>query len=86
VQCSTANLLSSIQTGARTSKHLLFRRERPYFYAFDLLMLNGRDLRGLPLIERKRRLEAIMPAANGRVMFLDSIAERGRDLFREAGG
>jgi bifunctional non-homologous end joining protein LigD len=40
---------------------LLFRREWPYFYVFDLLFLNGRDLRGLPLLERKRQLPAIMP-------------------------
>src|SRR5262245_2171209 len=35
---------------------LMFRRGDPYFYAFDLLWLNGQDLRELPLIERKRRL------------------------------
>ena len=46
--------------------------------------VNGRDLRGLPLTERKRRLAAVMPAASGRVLFLDSIEERGRDLLRAA--
>ena len=36
---------------------LLFRRsENPCFYAFDLLWLNGRDLRKQPLLERKRLL------------------------------
>lgn len=70
---------------ARTNfNRLLFRREWPYFYAFDLLMLNGRDLRALPLTERKRRLAAIMPKVKCRVLFLDSIAERGCDLFRVA--
>jgi bifunctional non-homologous end joining protein LigD len=34
---------------------LLYRRGDPCFYAFDLLFLNGRDLRKLPLIERKAR-------------------------------
>jgi bifunctional non-homologous end joining protein LigD len=61
----------------------MFRREWPYFYAFDLLMLNGCDLRTLPLIERKARAR-IMPKAESRVLFLDSIAERGCDLFRVA--
>jgi bifunctional non-homologous end joining protein LigD len=40
---------------------LLFRRDWPYFYAFDLLSVEGEDLRYRPLEERKRRLGAIMP-------------------------
>jgi bifunctional non-homologous end joining protein LigD len=63
---------------------LLFRREWPYFYAFDLLSVNGEDLRGLPLLERKRRLLAVMPAVECRVLYLDHLVERGRDLFRVA--
>ncbi|HSK11068.1 MAG TPA: hypothetical protein VK911_15910, partial [Vicinamibacterales bacterium] len=35
---------------------LLFCRRRPVFAVFDLLWVNGEDLRGLPLIERKARL------------------------------
>jgi bifunctional non-homologous end joining protein LigD len=35
---------------------LLFRRECPYFYAFDVLSVNGEDLRTLPPLERKGRL------------------------------
>lgn len=65
-------------------RKLLFRREWPYFYAFDLLALNGEDLRGLPLLERKRQLLRILPAVERRVLYLDHIAERGRDLFRVA--
>jgi ATP-dependent DNA ligase len=29
-------------------------------HAFDILSLNGRDLRALPLIERKRELEQVL--------------------------
>jgi len=47
---------------------LLFRRDWPFFYAFDALQVNGTDLRGLPLLERKRRLRAIMPRVPGRVL------------------
>jgi hypothetical protein len=32
----------------------------------------------------KRRLAAIMPRVAGRLLYLDHIAERGRDLFRAA--
>jgi hypothetical protein len=35
---------------------LLYRRGTPVFYAFDVLALDGRDLRQLPMTERKRRL------------------------------
>jgi hypothetical protein len=34
----------------------LMRRSRPSFIAFDVLELNGKDVRKLPLLERKRLL------------------------------
>jgi bifunctional non-homologous end joining protein LigD len=30
------------------------------YYAFDLLWVNGKDLRGLPLVERKERLRKLV--------------------------
>jgi bifunctional non-homologous end joining protein LigD len=41
---------------------LLRHRGEAFFYAFDLLWLNGRDLRSLPLVDRKAQLERIVPA------------------------
>ena len=35
------------------------------YYAFDLLYLDGFDLRGVPLIERKRLLQSLLNAARG---------------------
>jgi bifunctional non-homologous end joining protein LigD len=37
-------------------------QEKPplFYYVFDLLRLDGEDLRGLPLTERRRRLEALL--------------------------
>jgi bifunctional non-homologous end joining protein LigD len=70
--------------GRSNFRNLLFRREWPYFYAFDLLMLDGEDLRSLPLLERKRRLLAIMPRVECRLLYFDHIHERGCDLFRVA--
>jgi bifunctional non-homologous end joining protein LigD len=60
---------------------LLFRRCSPVFAAFDILWLNGKDLRQLPLIERKQRLRGVVPAASAHVMYVDSIAEQGKELF-----
>lgn len=65
-------------------KKLLFRREWPHFYAFDVLRIDGDDLTALPLLARKRRLLGIMPTIETRLRSLDHLAERGRDLFRVA--
>src|SRR5208283_2592816 len=46
--------------GVSQFNHLLGRRQSPVFYAFDLLWLNGEDLRRLSLIERKERLEKLV--------------------------
>src|SRR6059036_1811207 len=64
---------------------LMFRRELPYFYAFDLLELDGEDLRARPLLERKRRLAKIIPYDFAyRLRLLGHVPGRGRDLFRLA--
>ena len=63
---------------------LLFRRGCPIFYAFDLLYLNGRDLRQLPLIERKEKLRQIIEkSALLDVICGKYIEGRGVDLFNE---
>lgn len=63
---------------------LLYRRSDPYFFAFDLLWLNGRDLRDLPLTERKQKLREIVPAAPSRMLFSEHLDTRGTQLYRFA--
>ena len=41
------------QVGRSQFKDLPFRRAQPFFYAFDLLWLDGEDLRALPLIAKR---------------------------------
>jgi bifunctional non-homologous end joining protein LigD len=48
---------------------LLRTRRDCYLYAFDLLMLDGQDLRELPLIERKQALRRIVPKAASRLLY-----------------
>jgi bifunctional non-homologous end joining protein LigD len=45
------------ESGRSVFKDVLFRRGECRFFAFDVLWLNGEDLRGLPLVERKARLK-----------------------------
>ena len=45
----------------------------PRFCTFDLLSLNGRDLRGLPLLERKRLLQKIVPKGPTRLHYMSHI-------------
>jgi bifunctional non-homologous end joining protein LigD len=70
--------------GRSDSYRLMFRRDWPYFFAFDLLSVDGEDLRPLPLTERKRRLRRIMPKIESRLLYVDQIRERGKAFFREA--
>jgi ATP dependent DNA ligase-like protein len=59
----------------------LYRRAEPHFYAFDLLFLDGRDLRGLPLIQRKAILRGLVPRQPCRLLYVDHLAGYGVDLF-----
>jgi len=46
------------------------------FYAFDLLQLNGRDLQGLPIEERKAKLEALLKKPPGVILYSVAFTER----------
>ena len=63
---------------------LLKRRGRgePVFYAFDLLWLDGEDLRSRPLIERKRLLRSIIPDQPSVLLYADHIERNGIEFFR----
>ena len=68
--------------GRSNFKSLLFRREWPYFYAFDLLAVDGEDLREWPLVERKRRLRRLIPSVPTRLLYVDHVEARGQGLLR----
>jgi len=67
--------------GRSQFNELIYRRGDPYFYAFDVLWLNGRDLRDLPLIKRKEILREIVPPAPSRILYSDHIEEHGPQIF-----
>jgi bifunctional non-homologous end joining protein LigD len=50
-------------------------------YAFDLLHLNGKDLRALPLSARKKKLYALLVKAGSKaLLYSDHIAGRGGEM------
>lgn len=55
------------------------------YFAFDLLELNGEDLRGEPLRERRRRMDEVLEE-NRQFHRLPSIEGQGRSLFEAIGG
>jgi bifunctional non-homologous end joining protein LigD len=54
-----------------------------FYYLFDLLWLDGIDLTGQPLHQRKEILKKIMPDA-GLIRYSDSIEEYGNQFFEAA--
>lgn len=60
------------------------RRGEHYFYAFDALWFERRDLRSLPLIERKRVLRAIVPETGSRLLYASHMRRDGVRLFEAA--
>jgi bifunctional non-homologous end joining protein LigD len=59
------------------------RSDRFVFYAFDLLHLDGRDLRALPLLERKAALEPLIGTA-GPLRVSRHFGENGALVLRHA--
>lgn len=55
-----------------------------YFYAFDLLHLDGQDLRELTLLERKQKLEELLSVEFAHVRYSDHVVGKGTAFFKEA--
>jgi ATP-dependent DNA ligase len=66
----------------RADFQLLMRSQGSlHFAAFDLLWLDGKDLRGLPLVIRKRRLEKLIGTPTPVVSHVLTVEGDGRALF-----
>jgi ATP-dependent DNA ligase len=70
--------------GRSIFNELPLRKGFPIFYAFDLLYLNNRDLRQLPLLERKEKLRSLIEKGGlPDVICGKYVEEPGVDLFNE---
>ncbi len=63
------------------------KSENLVLFAFDLLFQERTDLRGLPLLERKARLEQILKRVTGeRIRYVQHFETRGDEVLRSACG
>src|SRR5437763_14996216 len=64
-------------------RDLLFQRGEPCFFAFDLLMSDGKDLRSEKLTDRKHELRRLLTKAPAsRMLYADHVERHGMALFR----
>jgi bifunctional non-homologous end joining protein LigD len=75
-------IICADETGRPIFIEMLRGRHPMCFVAFDLLWLNGEDLRPLPLVERKNRLRRLLRRrANHIITEAMAIGGRGKALF-----
>jgi DNA ligase D-like protein (predicted ligase) len=58
--------------------------KRVVYLAFDLLYLDGRDLRQRPYVERKRELQALLAGAPEILSYVEYLEGDGQEAFRHA--
>jgi bifunctional non-homologous end joining protein LigD len=72
--------------GTSQFNHLLDRKYKmsPLLYAFDLLWLDGIDLRQQPLVTRKEKLATLIRSSwCARILYAQHIEANGKRLFHE---
>jgi bifunctional non-homologous end joining protein LigD len=60
------------------------RQDALVFYAFDLLYLNGFDLRGARQIERKAALENLIEGIEAPIVYSEHLVGDGQEMFEHA--
>ena len=61
---------------------LMMGKGEPSYCAFDLVWLNGRDLRQKPLVERKRLLHELVPTDHPRLLYMSHLDSGGTRFFK----
>ena len=68
---------------AAEPSYALLQQDPAVFYIFDLLSVDGYDLRRVPLEQRKGHLKEIL-SAGGPLRYSDHVSEKGEELFELA--
>ncbi len=92
LHCKSAILdgeIVALEESGRSSFQLLQMSRMPgqapsiCYYLFDILNLNGKDLKNLPLHERKRILQKVVPEGNDLLRISDHLGGRPEQLWTE---
>lgn len=74
-------VIAADETGRPQFYDLLRRARAPAYVVFDMLWTDGADLRSLPLRERRRRLQAMLPKGSAIISEALSVVGKGCELF-----
>jgi bifunctional non-homologous end joining protein LigD len=77
-------IVSLDQSGRPLFQDLFAARGSVSYVAFDLLWVDGSDLRGLSLERRKARLDRVLPEDTKDVLKVLTVEDQGRSLFAAA--
>jgi bifunctional non-homologous end joining protein LigD len=75
-------LAATDEDGRTVFAALMQRSKEIHYRAFDLLWLNGRDLRPLPLLARKDKLKRLLPARSPHMLYVDHVRATGTELYQ----
>ena len=70
--------------GRQSFRHLITGQGNLHYAAFDALWVNGKDLRGLPLVRRKKALHRLVWATTTVLSQVFAIEGPGREMFAAA--
>ncbi len=62
---------------------MMFNKQAPIFAVFDVLMIDGDDVRELPLWQRKSLLEGRIVQGASNVLFVDHVEGKGKKLCEQ---
>lgn len=69
----------------RLQNSLKFKNDKDLrYYVFDIMYLDGKDLRALPLVERKDILKALLKKSPKHIIYSEHFMENGEEFYRLA--
>jgi bifunctional non-homologous end joining protein LigD len=69
------------ESGMPAFYDLMKRKRQAVYFTFDILWLNGKDLRDLPLLERKKILRSVIPQKSSWIGYVSYVDKKAAKLF-----